>query len=233
MLRALPRVIVAFALATSTKAALPDAIVGSWRNDNEERFTEMQIRKDGGFASLSRNDAIIAVIPLREQSGTWQLHGTRLTVDAAEPHTHERTQKRLQIIDVTDRALRVRTLDGHIDTYRRLRHPTCLGTEVRRRDGGVSIDAAVGRWRGHYRTHDLELSLNRGGRAIMGGSDPGHAYHASGVCTWQLRSKTLTLLPVKEEDRQGPIEWILTAMSRDCFSFTDHSGMVYTLQRVR
>ncbi len=232
MLRALARVIIAFALATSAKAALPAAIVGWWRDDNEERFTEMQLREDGRFASLSRNDAIIAVIPLREQSGTWQLQGTRLTLDAADPHTHERRRQRLKIIHVTDRALRLRTLDGHIDTYRRLGYSTCSNTQLRR-DRGVSIDAVVGRWRGHYRTHDVELSLSQGGRAIMGASDPGHAFRTSGACTWQLTSKTLTLLPVKEEDRQGPIEWILTAMSRDCFSFTDHSGMVYTVQRVR
>src|SRR5437764_1440450 len=120
MLKALARVIVAFALVTSVKASLPGAIVGFWRNDNEERFTEMQLREDGSFASLSRNDAIIAIIPLQESSGTWQ-----------------------------------------------------------------------------------------------------------------LTKNTLTLLPVKEEDRQGPITWTLLAVSRDCFSFSDHSGIIYTLQRVR
>jgi hypothetical protein len=232
MLRALARVIVVFALITSAKAALPDSIVGWWRNDNEERFTEMQLRRDGGFASLSRNNAIIAVIPLQEQSGTWELHGTRLTVDAVAPDTHARMQKRFKIVDVTGHSLVLGTMDGHMDTYRRLRYPACVDTQSRR-DRGVSIDAVVGRWRGHYRTHELELSLDRGGRAVMDSSDLGHSYHASGTCTWQLRTKILTLLPVKEEDRQGPIEWTLTTMSRDCFSFTDHSGMVYTLQRMR
>jgi hypothetical protein len=230
MLRALSRAIVVFALATSANAALPGAIIGWWRNDNAERFTEMQLRQDGSFASLSRNDAIIAIIPLQEQSGTWQLHGTRLTVEAVDSHTHARTQKRFKIVDATDRSLVLGTVDGHIDTYRRIPYPACVDMQLRR---GVPIDAVVGRWRGHYRTHELELSLNRGGRALMGASDPGRPYHTSGACTWELRNNTLTLLPVKEEDRQGPIEWTLTAISRDCFSFTDHTGMLYTLQRGR
>jgi hypothetical protein len=232
MLKASTRVIVAFALATSAKAALPDAIVGWWRNDNQERFTEMQLRQDGSFASLSRNEAIIAVVPLRERSGRWRLQGAGLTLDAADPHTHARAQERFKVIDATGRALRVRTTDGHIDTYRRLSYPTCADTALRR-ERGASVDGVVGGWRGHYRTHDLEISFSRGGRAVMRASDPGHAYRISGICTWQLSDKTVTLLPVKEEDRQGEIIWTLTAVGADCLSFTDHSGMIYTLQRAR
>jgi hypothetical protein len=123
-------------------------------------------------------------------------------------------------------------MDGHIDTYRRLRSPVCVDMQVRR-DRGVPIDAVVGRWRGHYRTHELQLSLNRGGRAIMGASDPGRSSHTSCACNWELRNNTLTLLPVKEEDRQGKIIWTLTAVDRDCLSFTDHASMLYTLQRGR
>jgi hypothetical protein len=108
----------------------------------------------------------------------------------------------------------------------------CVDAHVRR-ERGFLTGAVEGRWRGHYRTHELELSLNRGNRATMTASDPRVTSRVIGACTWQLTKNTLTLLPVKEEDRQGPITWTLLAVSRDCFSFGDHSGMIYTLQRVR
>ena len=228
MLRALPRIVVAFALVASAGAAPADALVGWWRNDNEERFAEMQLRRDGQFASLSRNNAVLAVVPLHEQSGTWQLRGMRLIIDATTRHTDKQTRKQLRIVSVSPRSLRVRTADGHTDTYRRLPDPFCAPppSPHHRR---VLRDAVIGRWRGHYRTHEIEINVEGAGRGTIRTWDVG-SRPSSYNYRWRLANNTLVMNP-REGD--GKIRWFLDSATGDCISFRDGSGMLYTLQRVR
>ena len=188
----------------------------------------MQLRLDGQFASLSRNNAILAVIPLHEQSGTWRLRGTRLIIDAATRHTDERTRKQLRIVSVSPRALRVRTADGHTDTHRRLPDPSCAAAQSPH-DRRISRDAVVGRWRGHYRTHEIEIKLDGGGRGTVRVWDAG-TRASSYSYRWRLADTTLLMTPL---DADGKIKWFLDSASDDCISFRDGSGMLYSLRRLR
>ncbi len=229
MLRPAARFIALLAVASTAQATLPDAIIGWWRNDNEERFAEIQLREDGRFASLARNNAIIAVVPLQEQSGTWHLRGSYLALDGTDGYSQERTQKQLQVIRVTDRMLRVRTVDGHIDTYRRITYPACTDKHPSR-DSGVSKKGVVGRWRGHYRTHEIEVVFGPKGNATVRYWDPGHRSVTTSEGRWRLAKSTLTITPL---DKDGKMKWFLAGTNEDCISFTVGDGMAYGLQRVR
>jgi hypothetical protein len=188
----------------------------------------MQLRADGQFASLSRNNAVLAVVPLYEQSGSWQRRGKRLIINSVARGTREWTRNELQIVTVSPRRLRVRTADGHADTYRRLPEPPCAPVSAHEL-GSTSSAALVGRWRGHYRTHEIEVSLRQRGRGAVWiwdiGSKPVH-----GNYTWQLANRKLVMTP---QDNDGKIEWSVHTVERNCLSFDDGSGMRYTLERLR
>ncbi len=80
LLRSRWRIVLWLLVASSGCAASSEQFVGLWRNTNEERFAEIELRRDGSFTSFSRNNAIIAVVPLQEKFGTWQIR--RRTADS-------------------------------------------------------------------------------------------------------------------------------------------------------
>jgi hypothetical protein len=217
-------------LLAAARLACSATVAGWWRNDNDERFAEMQLRSDGQFASLSRNNAIIAIIPLTEQSGTWSLQGATLTIDAALFGTQKAVRTHLRIVSVSDRQLQVRTADGHTGTYRRLPSPSCR-TRLLPRQRDISRRALVGSWHGHYRTHEARVTFQQVGRAEIRAWDP-HSKVFTSRCRWQLTGRSL-VFTWRDDDGLRRAEWLLDSATSDCISFKEDSGMAYTMLRTR
>jgi hypothetical protein len=124
MLRLDWRIVLSLFIVSPACAASSGELIGLWRNTNEARFAEIELRQDGSFTSFSRNNAILAVVPLQEQSGSWRLSGTRLTLDGTDSYSKERSRKRLKLVEIANDKLRM-SVDGHTDTYRRIYLPAC------------------------------------------------------------------------------------------------------------
>jgi hypothetical protein len=232
MLRPYWRIVFWLALSPVAFAASPEQLVGLWRSTSEERFSEIDLRRDGSFTSFSRNNAILAVVPLQEQFGTWHIAGDRLTLNATDSYSKKRSQKRLQLMEISKNRLEI-TVSGHTDTYRRIHLPIC--SEVSAETRAVREEELIGIWRCHYRTHDYEFSFQRGHRVTLYGADPPDRPSKMYTGSWKLKGNTLTTMPPRDS-LDTPDEksvWRITQIGRQCLVFLDDSSMPYVLQRLR
>lgn len=232
MLRPDWRIVLWLLVSSTAGAASPEELAGLWRNTNEERFAEIDLRRDGSFTSFNRNNAILAVVPLQEQFGTWHIDGDRLTLNATDSYSKQHSRKRFKLVEIAKEKIRLR-LDGHTDTYTRIHLPVCSGaaTDVQR----VHEGDLIGTWRGHHRTHDYEYSFQRGHRVTISGSDPPEQPRKMYTGSWKLKGTTVTIKPPRDS-LHTPDEkavWHITHVGKDCLVFGDGSSMSYVLERLR
>ena len=227
------RIVLWLLVASLGCAASSEQFVGLWRNTNEERFAEIELRRDGSSTSFSRNNAIIAVVPLQEQFGTWQIDGELLTLYATDRYSRKRSRKRLRLAEVANNTMRIR-VGGHSDTYRRIHLPTCSepAAEVKH---AIRAESLIGTWRCHYRTHDYEYSFQRGHRVTISASDPPDRPHKMYTGIWSIRGTTLTMKPPRDSFNTPDEKavWNIIRVSKQCLVFRDGSSMSYVLQRLR
>ncbi len=233
LLRSRWRIVLWLLVASPGCAASSEQFVGLWRNTNEERFAEIELRRDGSFTSFSRNNAIIAVVPLQEQFGTWQVDGELLTLYATDRYSGKRSRKLLRLAEVANNTMRIR-VGGHSDTYRRIHLPTCSGPVAGDVKHTMRAESLIGSWRCHYRTHDYEFVFQRGHRITIFGSDPPDRPRKMDTGTWSIRGTTLTMK--RRDSFSTPNEkavWKIIRVGKQCLVFRDGSSMSYVLQRLR
>jgi hypothetical protein len=86
----------------------------------------------------------------------------------------------------------------------------------------------VGRWRGHYRTHDTEFAFQRDRRVDFYSWDLGSRRKFS-EATWRLRKDVLRMKAHSDDER---ITWHILRVGRRCIVVSDGSEMSYALQRI-
>src|SRR5207249_4801453 len=149
-------------IVTQQTFAESASLVGSWRADDGRTYYEVHFRSDHTFtlfARVSMRNPELAVAQMGEQFGTWQVAGDQVVLDSTEASSKRQSRVSLRF-RLSDHSLRLQRFydNPRTDTYRRLRVPVC-GDVGLRAHAALDERALVGRWRGHYRTHDTEFAF--------------------------------------------------------------------------
>jgi hypothetical protein len=113
-------------------------------------------------------------------------------------------------------------------TFKRLRLPACAGPLVPA-SGNLDKSVLIGRWRGHYRTHDAEFSLEPGNYFSIAAWDLGDRHKVS-EGTWRL-SRNEVVMKTREADER--IDWTIVRAGANCLVVRHGPSMTYTLQRTK
>jgi len=90
----------------------------------------------------------------------------------------------------------------------------------------------VGRWRGHYRTHDTEFSFEPDRRVTLYSRDLGDRRKFE-EATWHFSRGVITIKPGKDSlMSDSHIRWRILRTGSSCLVVSDGSEMSYTLRRV-
>jgi hypothetical protein len=232
----LARVVAAVVLSVTAQQVLAVArpqIVGSWRSDDGRGYAEAHFRADHTFTLFTRmgmKNPTLAVARMNEQFGTWHLAGDRVVLDSTERGSKKRSRITLKFT-AGEHSLKMQRLwdaSGR-DRYRRMTFPRCAETRLAT-DKLPDERGLVGRWRGHYRTHDTEFAFESGRRVTLYSWDLGNRFKFS-EATWRLRKNTIRIKPTKDD--LDEITWHVIRAGKCCLVINDGSEMSYTLQRVR
>jgi hypothetical protein len=232
----LARLIAAVVLSVTAQQVFAVArlqIVGSWQSDDGRGYAEAHFRADHTFTLFTRmsmKNPTLAVARMSEQFGTWHIAGDRMVLDSTQRGSKERSRIDLKFT-VGEHSLKMqRVWDASgTDRYRRMTLPRCA--ETRFATYKLADERAlVGRWRGHYRTHDTEFAFDSSRRVTLYSWDLGNRRKFS-EATWHLRKNTIRIKPTKD-DLDG-ITWQVIRVGKSCLVVSDGSEMSYTLQRVR
>jgi hypothetical protein len=206
------------------------SLVGSWHADDGRTYYEVHFRPDHTFtlfARVSSRNSELAVARMGEEFGTWQIAGDRVVLDStgASPR-QSRVSLRFRLSDGSLRMQRFYDTP-RTDTYRRLHLPMCA--ELRSAAHAVLDERTlVGRWRGHYRTHNTEFAFQPDRRVEFYSWDLGSRRKFS-EATWRLGKDVLSMKAHPDNER---IIWHILRVGRRCMVVSDGSEMSYALQRI-
>jgi hypothetical protein len=211
------------------------SLVGSWHADDGRTYYEVHFRPDHTFtlfARMSTRNPELAVARMGEQFGTWQIAADRVVLASTEvsPKRQSRVTLRFRLSDDSLRMQRFYDTP-RTDTYRRLHLPMCAEF---RSAAHVVLDerTLIGRWRGHYRTHDTEFSFEPDRRVTLYSWDLGDRRKFEDA-TWHFSRGVITIKPGKDSlMSDSHIRWRIIRTGSSCLVVTDGSEMSYTLRRV-
>jgi hypothetical protein len=216
-------------------AVSSEQIVGSWKSDDRRAYSEVHFRADHSFTLFSRmsmRNPALAVGQMAEQFGTWRIESHRLKLDSTDRTWNKQSQISIAFT-ATKRRLRMQSVYDRTrtDTYTRMNLPSCA-------EGAAAAShpfdqrALVGRWRGHFRTHDTEFSFETGRRVTIYGWDLGDRMKFEDA-TWHFSRDVITIKPRKESlMSDSQIRWRIIRTGDSCLVVSDGSSMSYTLRRV-
>jgi hypothetical protein len=173
----------------------------------------------------------LAVTEMAEQFGTWRVEDHQLKLDSTQRWDKKRTRINLQF-SVTNGRLRMQRVydPAKTDTYSRMSLPSCAeGTKAAALR--FNTDVLIGRWRGHYRTHDTEFSFEAANRASLYAWDLGDRRKFEDA-TWHLSKNVITIKPKDSLMADSQIRWTIIHIGYKCLVVSDGSEMPYTLQRI-
>jgi hypothetical protein len=221
-------------VTVSVCAASPAQIVGSWKSDDGRNYSEIHFRPDHSFTHFSRismKNPTLILWQMAEQSGVWSVEGERLKLDSMRRGSNERSQNTVRF-RVANHTLTMQNFYDRTktDNYRRLSLRSCAETAVSNHP--FNQQDLIGRWRGHYRTHETEFSFQRPNHVTFYSWDLGDRLKFS-EATWRLIGNTITINPPRSSLSFGHvIRWKIIRAGGSCVVVSDGSSMSYTLQRV-
>jgi len=236
MLARFAAAVVLFIVAEQAFAASSAQIVGSWKSDDGRAYSEVHFRADHSFTLFNRmsmRNPVLAVGHMAEQFGTWRVESHRLKLDSTDCTWNKRSQISLTFT-VNNRRLKMQSIYDRTrtDTYTGMNLPSCA-------EGAAatthSLDqrALVGRWRGHYRTHETEFCFEPGRRVTLYSWDLGDRQKFEDA-TWHFSRDVITIKPAKDSlMSDSRIRWRVIRSAASCLVVSDGSEMSYALQRVQ
>jgi hypothetical protein len=233
MLRACAQ-FVFIALVASATASPADKLLGSWKWDDGKGYSEIQFRADNTFTwfnRLSVKNRELVLSAMTEISGRWLIDGNRLTLDGTERPYKESFRGSLRF-SVNDGRLRVQRASGgsKVDTYTRFRLARCepsMGPNQ-----ALEARDLIGRWRGHYRTHDSEFIFRQHGIGALYALDAAKPMKVFDLI-WNLSGNVLMMRqPHGKISEDEGILWEITAFFGNCFTVR-HGSMTYTFVRTK
>lgn len=173
----------------------------------------------------------IAIAPMGEQSGTWQIAGDQVQLDSTQRGSKERSQIKIRF-RLSKRSLKMQRIydSSRTDTYSRMSLPSCQPRSPARHT--FIRGDLVGSWRCHYRTHDTEFVFQSAGRAMLYVWDLGDRRKILDLF-WHCAGTTITMRePNGTVSADDGFRWNIIGSSRDCL-IVHHRSMTYTLRRFK
>jgi hypothetical protein len=214
-------------------AASPAQICGTWTSDDGRGYSEVQFRADHSFTLFTRmslRNPTLAIAQVAEQFGTWRIAGDRLKLESTQRWSNKREPISLRF-RLRQRSLAMQSVfyASRTDTYSRMTIPPCTDTPSSA-DLPFDEQKMLGKWRGHYRTHDAEFSFEPGRHVSLYWWDLGDRRKFE-EATWHLKKNTIIINPTKDAS-DFEIKWQVMRAGDGCLVVSDGYEMSYTLHRV-
>src|SRR5207244_4047899 len=182
-------------IVTQQAFAASASLVGSSHADDGRTYYDVHFRPDHTFtlfARMSTRNPELAVAQMGEEFGTWQVAGDRVVLDSTEVSPKRQSHVSLRF-RLTNGSLRLQRFydTPRADTYRRLHLPVC--DELRSAAHNMLDERTlIGRWRGHYRTHDTEFAFQPDRRVDFYSWDLG-TRRKFAEAIWRLRKDVVSM----------------------------------------